>query len=152
MDAACGSGVFGRVLLIEDFREPDFLELVKGMPNRLCSFLRVADGAFGEGGRDKFSLGYCVISGVVVRRPVVRRALGVGGMMVVFVAVVVVESGRDGMGLLGLFSVCLEALDWREWEPVWGKSWPSSGNPESWWSRDKSGSVRERECERVRKR
>ncbi len=117
--ATSRSGVQGRELLKEDFRESDLRGPDKGIPKILWSFFRVFDGSFGVEGREVFSLG-CAGAGAATSGAAARRALGVGGMMVVFVAVVVVESGR----LAGLILILsprvfsrIEALDCREWEP-----------------------------------
>ena len=82
-----------------------------------------------------------------------RRAFGVCGVIVVFVAVVVEDRGRVDRWeecLENAFSSRFDTLDWREWEICSWKSWDSSGK---WPSGSIEGSafVRERERERVKK-
>lgn len=102
---------------MEDLREPDLRGPVRGIPKILCNFFRVFDGPLdGVDGREVFSL---LCGGTSGYGAGVRRGLGVGGMMVVLVAVVVVDKGRYVLGLL-LLSSRTDPLDWREWVVLWG--------------------------------
>lgn len=100
-----------RELLGRDAADPkdDFFGLGSVIPNKLCSFLRELDG-FGvierEGTCDSRPAGDTMMAAIGR-----AFALGVPGVTVAFVAVVLEDSGREGMRVGGFESGNTSGLD-----------------------------------------
>jgi hypothetical protein len=106
-----GASRDGRRLLCLDEPKDDFRGLDSGMPKRVCNFLRVEE-ALGVSGLDgeRWRLASLDASGIAIAEGGRFFARGVPGVMVVFVAVVVEERGRDWRRVAGLEGVIWSVL------------------------------------------
>lgn len=90
-----GSSTDGLRLPCRDEPKEDFRGLDRGMPKRVCIFLRVEALGVSGLGKERSRLVSLVVSGTTSAEGGRFFGRGVPGVMVVFVAVVVEERGRD---------------------------------------------------------